>query len=90
MNEASVRSEETPNPNSRRFTIDRSVQQQPKGRFFTRADQAEEPLVRDLFGISGVTSVMLLPASITIAKDPDARWDPIEDAARDVILRHFE
>ncbi len=61
-------SENTSNPNAHRYLVDRAVQEQPKGRFFPSADQADDPLARALFQVEGVAAVMLLPRSVTVTK----------------------
>ena len=89
MAAVTIRTEETPNPNSRRYVVDRPVQEQAKGRFFTSASDSDEPLVRDLFGIGGVTGVMLLPNSVTVNKTDDSTWEEVDARARDTIEGYF-
>lgn len=83
-----VTSAETPNPNSRRFIVDVSVQEESRGRFFTdpsEADESDASLARRLLEISGVAGVMLLPTSVTVNKTDDSSWDDVEPAAQAVI-----
>lgn len=89
MTTVTIRPEETPNPNARRYVLDRPVQEQAKGRFFTSSDQSDEPLVSALFDISGVTGVMLLPTSVTVNKSEAASWDDVDEAARSAIESYF-
>lgn len=89
MVDAVVRSEETPNPNSRRYLVDRVVQDQPKGRFFPSPKEADDPLARSLFEVEGVAAVMLLPASVTVTKTASASWEVVDAAAQRTIVEYF-
>lgn len=89
MADVVVRSEGTPNPNSRRYLVDRAVQEQSKGRFFPSAQEADHPLARSLFEVEGVAAVMLLPASVTVTKSASASWDVVDAAAQRTIEQHF-
>lgn len=83
-----IRMEETPNPNARRYVIDRPVQQAAKGRFFTSGD-AGEPLVEALFGVPGVAGVLLLPNSVTINKTPGSDWEMVDPSTRSTLESYF-
>lgn len=84
-----VRLEDTPNPNARRYVLNRPVQEQAKGRFFRSAGETDEQLAKALFAIEGVDGVMFLPNSVTVNKTNDASWDSVETAARDAIEGYF-
>lgn len=81
--------QDTPNPDARRFVLDKPVQEQPRGRFFTDADSADDALAKRLLEIEGVAGAMLLPTSITLNKDGDASWDEVEPAARAALEDYF-
>ncbi len=85
----SIRAEETPNPNARRYVLDRPVQEQSKGRFFKSPEDTDEPLVRTLFDIEGVASVMLLPNSVTVNKSSQTSWEELDTRARAAIESYF-
>lgn len=89
MGDAVIRGEDTPNPNARRYLVDRPVQEERKGRFFPRADEADHPLARALFGIEGVAAVMLLPTSVTVTKTASASWHDVDAEAQRAIEQHF-
>lgn len=84
-----INSAETPNPNARRYVVDRPVQEQSKGRFFQSAEEADEPLAKELLVIAGVDSVMLLPTSITVNKTNEADWEAVDKAARQAMESYF-
>ena len=81
--------QETPNPNARRFLLDRPVQEEPRGRFYTEAATAEDPLAKALLDVKGVAGVMLLPTSVTVNKAPATHWEQAEPAIRQALERYF-
>lgn len=85
----SIKAVETPNPNARRYVVDRPVQEESKGRFYRAGDQTDEPLVRTLLNIEGTESVMLLPNSITVNKANSSKWDDVESATTQAIEDYF-
>ncbi|MFN2388953.1 MAG: NifU N-terminal domain-containing protein [Actinomycetota bacterium] len=89
MSDVTIRAEDTPNPNARRYVVNRPVQQDPKGRFFTSGKDAGEPLVEILFELEGVAGVMLLPNSVTVNKANAASWDELDGEAQRRISGYF-
>lgn len=85
----SITVQDTPNPNARRFLVDKPVQEQARGRFYTDAGRTDDPLARTLLGVDGVAGVMLLPTSVTVNKTNEASWDPVEAAARAALEDYF-
>lgn len=81
--------QETPNPDARRFVLDKPVQEESRGRFFTDASTAEDSLARALLEVEGVEGAMLLPTSVTINKASSASWDEVEPAARAALETYF-
>jgi len=74
----------TPNPNAAKFVLDRPVSEQPLS-FFNAAAAEGYPLAKRLFGIRGVTSLLLLGDFITINKSPQARWNDITAQAEAIL-----
>lgn len=81
--------QETPNPAARRFLVDKPVQEESRGRFYKDADQADDPLARQLLGMEGVDGVMFLPTSVTVNKTDAASWDDLEPRVREALDAHF-
>ena len=74
----------TPNPNAKKFVLDRSVSEHPIS--FFNADAAKDyPLAAKLFAIPGVSSLLLLGDFITINNSPSAKWDDISKQASAVL-----
>lgn len=85
-----IRTEDTPNPNARRFVVDRPVQEQSRGRFFRSQAEADEPLAKSLLGIDGAQSVMFLPNSITVNKSNSGSWDTVQEAVMQALREYFD
>jgi len=81
--------QDTPNPDARRFVLDKPVQDEPRGRFFTDPADTDDALAKTLLELDGVTGAMLLPTSITLNKAGDASWEAIEPAARAALEGYF-
>lgn len=81
--------QETPNPDARRFVLNKPVQEEARGRFYTDADTADDALAQALLHVDGVEGAMLLPTSVTVNKAADASWDTVEPAARAALEAYF-
>lgn len=90
MSDVNVRVQQTPNPNSLLYHVDRTVTQERMVQFNSAGEAEDDPLGSALFEIDGVVSVFFMPNSITVSKRPDADWDAIGPTAEDVIRSHFE
>lgn len=90
MSDVNVRVQQTPNPNSLLYHVDRTVTEERMVQYNSAAEAGEDPLGAALFGIDGVASVFFMPNSITVSKRPDAEWDAIGPAAEAAIQSHFE
>lgn len=89
MAEVEIHVQQTPNPNSLLFHVDRTVTDK-RMQQFNAGDDADDPLARALLQIDGVTSVFFMPSSITVSKESDGDWDAIAAAAEEAIRGHFE
>jgi len=74
----------TPNPNALKFILDRPVSEQPTS-FFNAGSAKDHPLASRLFGVPGVSSLLLLGDFITINKSPEARWADIKGKVEQVL-----
>jgi len=78
----------TPNPNAVKFVLDRPVSDRPAS--FLNADAARDhPLASRLFGVEGVTSVLLLNDFVTINKTPAASWPTIKRRVKDILQKEI-
>lgn len=85
-----IRAEETPNPQARRYILDRPVQEGSKGRFFRSPEETDEPLAKALFDLDGVQGVMFLPNSVTVNKGDAHSWETLEPRVQEAIRGYFE
>ncbi len=80
--------EPTPNPNSMKFTLNKTVAQ--KGEFYsTPAQGAKNPLAATLFSLPGVAAVFFLNNFVTITRQPSAEWEPLIAKVRETLQQHF-
>lgn len=82
----SISTHPTPNPNSLKVT--RSGEPfitDGMESFASAAEAAGHPIGEALFAIPGVTNIFILPAFLTITKDPAAGWNGILAEARKVL-----
>lgn len=78
--------QETPNPNAKKFLLDRPIASQPIS-FFNSAAAKGNLLAEKLFAIQGVSSLLLLNDFITVNKTPEAKWSDITPVVKDVLAR---
>lgn len=84
-----VRIATTPNPNSRKFTVNREVW---SGRARTVADRDDAlglPLAARLLDVPGIKRLFFLRDFITVTREPGADWDTITAAVTRVIEEHY-
>ena len=74
----------TPNPNAAKFILDRKIADQPIS-FFNADQAAGHPVAARLFGIHGVSNVLLLGDFVTIGKKPEASWTEIKAKVASVL-----
>lgn len=75
---------ETPNPNAIKCVLDRRVADTPRS-YFRAEEAAEDALASRLFGIDGVTNVLISGDWVTVNKRPDAAWGPIRAGVERVL-----
>jgi hypothetical protein len=84
-----IRADATPNPDSMKFTLNRSVTD-GRPETYTSLEQAFlSPLARSLLRVPGVAGVFFLKDFVTIRRAPAADWDAIVPAVTDALRRHF-
>lgn len=89
MDPISVSRQSTPNRHSMLFHVDTRVTEK-KREYYENPDQASScPLASALFRLDGVTTVFLLPSSLTIAKSPDVSWDELAPLVVQVLQDHL-
>lgn len=83
-----IRVEQTPNPNSLKFVLNRTVAASTQW-FANAAAAANHPVASAIFGLGPVVNVMLLNNFITVSKTPDAPWEPLSGQIQALIQEKF-
>ncbi len=89
MAEVTIRVQQTPNPNSLLYHVDRTVTEQRMRQFNSAAEAEGDPLAAALFAVPGVASIFFMPNSVTVSKTADAEWSDVGPAAEEAIRAHF-
>ena len=76
----------TPNPNAAKFVLDRAIAEQPTSFFNSEAAKGHS-LAEQLFGITGITSLLFLGDFVTVNKAPEAQWDEVAARVRAVLAK---
>ncbi len=76
----------TPNPNAVKFTVGVPVGGPTT---FVPNQPTDDPLGQALLGLAGVASVFMTADFVTLNKLPDAAWEPLIEAAQEILEAHF-
>jgi Fe-S cluster biogenesis protein NfuA len=85
-----IQLEWTPNPSTLKYVVDTALL--PRGAMnFVSKEVAEEksPLAQRLFGIKGVTAVMLGTNFVTVTKGEEGEWDELNDGVMTALDAHL-
>lgn len=80
----------TPNPNSMKITLDRTVIDKGSKTFDSAVEAAASPVASALFKIAGVRSVFMLNNFITVTKDPGADWKALVPELEKTVRAQFK
>jgi len=81
----------TPNPNSLKFaSTGPPFIEAGMGAFSSAAEAKGDPLGEPIFALPGVHNVLVLPAFVTVTKQPGADWNDILPGVERVLNAHFE
>lgn len=89
MDPVSIQLEFTPNPNTLKFVVNRTLVERGAVNFL-KAELAEKaPLAKKLFAIPGVEAVMVGPTFVTITKALNGDWDVLADRVPTTLEEHL-
>jgi NFU1 iron-sulfur cluster scaffold homolog, mitochondrial len=74
----------TPNPNANKYLLDKPITEKPRS-YFNAAAASADAVAEKLFGIAGVTSLLLLSDFVTVNKAPEAKWGTITPQVKRVL-----
>ena len=76
----------TPNPNAAKFMLDREITNRPVS-FLNPEEGRGDALASQLFGIEGVTSILMLGDFVTVNKVATVRWEQITDRVKEILQK---
>lgn len=80
----------TPNPNSLKVTSDAGTFIEEGMLSFSSRQEADgHPLAKRLFAVEGVANVFIMPAFLTVTKQPAATWDLMLPGLADGVRQFF-
>ena len=82
----SIEPQPTPNPNALKFSVGVDVGG-PKT--YVAGGEVDDPAVRALLEIEGVTSIFMTADFVTISKNPTADWAEITPAAQEILTVQY-
>ncbi len=85
----SIRLEFTPNPNTLKFVLNRTLVERGAVNFESAAKAAKCPLAQAVFRVPGITAVMLGNKFVTITKGIEGSWDVVADEVPKAIENHL-
>ncbi|MCS6790685.1 MAG: NifU family protein [Bacteroidia bacterium] len=85
-----IYTEITPNPNSLKFVLPPDTPALDRGMLeFTQADETAPTLVQALWKVPGVQSLFFTRAFITVTKAPEAHWQEIIPAVKEILAKYL-
>ncbi len=89
-NPVMVSLEFTPNPNTLKYSVNRSLLEQGAVHFVKKTfDASHSPLASRLFGIPGIVGVMIGTHFVTVTKAEDGDWDEVHRLTTSVLEEHL-
>lgn len=86
---ASIHLEFTPNPNTLKFVTNRTLVEKGAVNFTSRDKTQVSPLAEKLFGVPGVSGVLLGSNFVTITKSQEGSWDVVAEEIPKVLEVHL-
>ena len=85
-----IQAERTPNPATLKFLPGRPVMEKGTADFTDAEKARRSPLVTDLFGLGGISGVLLGFDFITVTKSGDKDWEVMKPQILGAIMDHFQ
>lgn len=80
----------TPNPNTLKYSVNRTLLEKGAVNFTTRQEaEARSPLATKLFAVPGICGVMIGKDFVTVTKSDDGDWDVVHKNASSTIENHL-
>lgn len=89
--EVYVSLEFTPNPNTLKYSVNRTLVDKGAVNFVRKTDADERsPLASRLLGVPGIAGVMIGKDFVTVTKTEEGDWDVVHKSASDTIENHLK
>lgn len=79
----------TPNPNTLKYVVNRTLLERGAANFPNVAAAERSPLAKRLFGVLGVSAVMVGRNFITVSKGEDGDWEGLNRGVTDILKDHL-
>jgi Fe-S cluster biogenesis protein NfuA len=86
----SVYAEQTPNPETLKFVVNKDISRGGTFDFPTKESAVDSPLARELYGFEFVKGVFISANFVTITKDEDTKWIQIIPKVRTMLKEYLE
>lgn len=86
---AAIHLEFTPNPNTLKFVTNKTLLDRGAVNYPTKDKLETSPLVAKLFGVPGVSGVLVGSNFVTVTKSPDGSWDVVAEEVPKVLEVHL-
>ena len=82
--------ESTPNPNSVKFVLNRTVVEQGSEFYDASLEGERSPLAQKMFKVPGVKDLLLMKNFVSLSRDPKKKWEEIAPKVEEVLREHFK
>lgn len=90
MSDVYVSLEFTPNPNTLKYSVNRELLNKGAVNFIKKDDaEKRSPLAAKLFGVPGISGVMIGKNFVTVTKDEAGDWDVVHKSSSTIIEKHL-
>lgn len=79
----------TPNPNTLKYVVDRTLLEKGAANFATRDAAEKSPLAKRLFEVPGVAGVMIGRNFVTVTKGTDGDWESLNRGVNETLNDHL-
>lgn len=89
MSNIDISLEFTPNPNTLKYVINRTLLEKGAANFPNKEKAEHSPLAKKLFGVLGVAAVMIGRNFITVTKGPEGDWEGLNRGVNETLKEHL-
>lgn len=84
-----IQTEETPNPNTVKFLPGRTVMSSGLAEYKSSQEASKNSLAEKLFGLGNITRVFYGADFISVTKEEDTQWQPLQTRIMALIMDHI-